>query len=104
MILMVPCASLAYLVLSQLNNSLEQIGDASASASPLSFGGFGSMIRHLERLVDGLDEALSSNSLSVSKLQLLQVEDFSNTLLYLSQLSQTVHSQQPDLTPSETQI
>lgn len=52
-----------------------QIGDASASASPLSFGGFGSMIRHLERLVDGLDDALSSNSLSVPKLQLLQVRE-----------------------------
>ena len=34
------------------------------------------MIRHLERLVDGLDDALSSNSLSVSKLQLLQVQTF----------------------------
>ena len=31
------------------------------------------MIRHLERLTDGLDEALSSNSLSVAKLRLLQV-------------------------------
>lgn len=50
-----------------------QIGDASASASPLSFGGFGSMLRHLGRLTGGLDAALTQDSLSKQKLQLLQV-------------------------------
>ena len=29
---------------------LAQVGDASASQSPLSFGGFGGMVRHLPRL------------------------------------------------------
>jgi lycopene cyclase CruP len=32
------------------------VGDSSGSQSPLSFGGFGAMIRHLERLVTGIDE------------------------------------------------
>jgi len=41
-----------------------QIGDASATQSPLSFGGFGSMIRHLPRLVAGVDQALQDNKLS----------------------------------------
>ena len=35
-----------------------QIGDASASQSPLSFGGFGNMLRHLPRLIEGTDQAL----------------------------------------------
>lgn len=35
-----------------------QIGDASGIQSPLSFGGFGAMTRHLARLTEGLTEAL----------------------------------------------
>ena len=49
-----------------------QVGDASASASPLSFGGFGSMVRHLGRLCSGLDSALAEDALSLNKLKLLQ--------------------------------
>ena len=37
-----------------------QVGDASGIQSPLSFGGFGSLTRHLERLVGAIDECLSS--------------------------------------------
>ena len=51
----------------------EQVGDASASQSPLSFGGFGSMLRHLRRLTDGLDQALRQNMLARGNLKLLQV-------------------------------
>ncbi len=50
-----------------------KVGDASASQSPLSFGGFGSMLRHLQRLTDGLDQALKQDRLSRSALKLLQV-------------------------------
>jgi len=50
-----------------------QIGDASASQSPLSFGGFGSMLRHLRRLTDGCDAALQQDRLSKQDLKLLQV-------------------------------
>ena len=51
----------------------EQVGDASASQSPLSFGGFGSMLRHLRRLTDGLDQALHQDMLARGDLKLLQV-------------------------------
>ena len=35
-----------------------QVGDASGIQSPLSFGGFGAMTRHLKRLRDALSDAL----------------------------------------------
>ena len=49
-----------------------QVGDASAGQSPLSFGGFGNMVRHLPRLSMGLDGALRANRLSRRDLSLLQ--------------------------------
>ena len=36
-----------------------QVGDASGIQSPLSFGGFGSLCRHIERIVGAVDEALA---------------------------------------------
>lgn len=48
------------------------IGDASAQQSPLSFGGFGSMLRHLPRLVSGVDRVLVVNRLDGAALQSLQ--------------------------------
>lgn len=48
------------------------IGDSSGSQSPLSFGGFGAMIRHLYRLTDGIHEALQTDALERSTLALLQ--------------------------------
>jgi lycopene cyclase CruP len=48
------------------------IGDSSGSQSPVSFGGFGSMIRHLSRLTDGIEMAIQADSLSNQDLQLLQ--------------------------------
>lgn len=50
-----------------------QVGDASASHSPLSFGGFGSMLRHLPRLHQGLHTALQRDRLDVTTLAGLQV-------------------------------
>jgi hypothetical protein len=35
-----------------------QVGDASGIQSPLSFGGFGSLTRHIERIVGAIDDAL----------------------------------------------
>jgi lycopene cyclase CruP len=49
-----------------------QVGDASAAQSPLSFGGFGSMLRHLPRLADGVDEALGQERLGRGDLAWLQ--------------------------------
>jgi len=48
------------------------VGDSSGSQSPLSFGGFGAMVRHLERLTAGIDEALETDSLDQNELGLLQ--------------------------------
>lgn len=40
-------------------NRVLQVGDASGIQSPLSFGGFGSLTRHLDRVCGALEEALS---------------------------------------------
>ena len=48
------------------------VGDSSGSQSPLSFGGFGAMVRHLKRLTQGIQEALESDLLSQNALAILQ--------------------------------
>lgn len=48
------------------------VGDSSGSQSPISFGGFGSMVRHLERLTTGIHEALFCDALSQNALKQLQ--------------------------------
>ncbi|WP_373539647.1 NAD(P)/FAD-dependent oxidoreductase [Chamaesiphon sp.] len=48
------------------------IGDSSGSQSPVSFGGFGAMIRHLSRLTSGIEMAIHADALSHRDLQLLQ--------------------------------
>jgi lycopene cyclase CruP len=48
------------------------VGDSSGHQSPLSFGGFGAMLRHLQRLTLGIDEALTSDCLGAGPLGLLQ--------------------------------
>jgi len=47
------------------------VGDSSGNQSPLSFGGFGAMVRHLKRLTVGMHEALQTDQLS-TQLGLLQ--------------------------------
>ncbi len=76
------------------------IGDSSASQSPLSFGGFGSMVRHLKRLTVGIEEALKTENLSQNALNLLQPYQPSLSVTWLFQRSmsvkvnQTVHPDQ----------
>jgi lycopene cyclase CruP len=48
------------------------VGDSSGSQSPVSFGGFGAMMRHLERLTGGICDAIQADALSNTDLQLLQ--------------------------------
>ncbi len=48
------------------------IGDSSGSQSPVSFGGFGAMMRHLSRLTDGIEMAIAADALRAIDLQLLQ--------------------------------
>ncbi len=40
------------------------IGDSSGSQSPVSFGGFGAMVRHLKRFTFAIDEALKIDVLT----------------------------------------
>ncbi|MGB7417353.1 MAG: FAD-binding oxidoreductase, partial [Thermosynechococcaceae cyanobacterium] len=53
-------------------NRLLAVGDSSGNQSPLSFGGFGAMMRHLGRLEAGIHEALTVDCLSQSDLAQLQ--------------------------------
>jgi len=48
------------------------VGDSSGSQSPLSFGGFGAMIRHLKRLSNGIYEAIQTQQYDAPALSLLQ--------------------------------
>jgi lycopene cyclase CruP len=48
------------------------VGDSSGLQSPLSFGGFGAMLRHLPRLESGIDQALRQDCLTAKDLALLQ--------------------------------
>lgn len=48
------------------------VGDSSGSQSPVSFGGFGAMVRHLSRLTEGIGEALKADACDRSSLALLQ--------------------------------
>lgn len=47
------------------------MGDASGIQSPLSFGGFGSLTRHIERVLGGVDEALTHNLLECEYINTL---------------------------------
>jgi lycopene cyclase CruP len=53
-------------------NRILPVGDSSGSQSPLSFGGFGALIRHLKRLTEGIHEALLNDVLDRRALALLQ--------------------------------
>ncbi|KAI5683277.1 hypothetical protein M9H77_04505 [Catharanthus roseus] len=48
-----------------------QFGDASGIQSPVSFGGFGSLTRHLGRLATGIHEAVDGNFLDSESLSML---------------------------------
>ncbi|NDJ24045.1 FAD-binding oxidoreductase [Nostoc sp. B(2019)] len=66
------------------------VGDSSGSQSPLSFGGFGAMVRHLKRLTFGIYEALQTEQLSAKALSLLQPYQPSLTVTWLFQKAMSV--------------
>jgi lycopene cyclase CruP len=66
------------------------VGDSSGSQSPLSFGGFGAMVRHLSRLTKGIDEALSADLLNSQSLGLLQPYQPNLSVTWLFQKSMSV--------------
>ncbi|GAB4815041.1 hypothetical protein N2152v2_002087 [Parachlorella kessleri] len=68
-----------------------QIGDAAAGQSPLSFGGFGAMVHHLDRLTEGVDDALRADLLSKSDLGWLQPYQPSLSVAWLFQRAMSVN-------------
>ena len=82
-------------------NRILQIGDASAAASPLSFGGFGSMIRHLPRLTEGLVEALDGEHLSQRELEWLQPYQPAISAAWLFQRSMSLRPGQSKFLPAD---
>lgn len=76
-------------------NRILPVGDSSGSQSPVSFGGFGAMVRHLKRLTLGIQEALATEELSSTALALLQPYQPSLTVTWLFQkaMSVGVHQQ-----------
>lgn len=66
------------------------VGDSSGNQSPLSFGGFGAMVRHLKRLTNGIDQALRYEMLDRSALSLLQPYQPNLSVTWLFQKSMSV--------------
>lgn len=71
------------------------VGDSSGNQSPLSFGGFGAMVRHLERLSQGIQDALQQEALSSADLGWLQPyqPNLSVTWLFQRSMSVQLHQQ-----------
>ncbi|MEX0267619.1 NAD(P)/FAD-dependent oxidoreductase [Leptolyngbyaceae cyanobacterium UHCC 1019] len=66
------------------------IGDSSGSQSPLSFGGFGAMVRHLQRLTHGIDQALQADVCDRRALSLLQPYQPNLSVTWLFQRTMSV--------------
>ncbi len=66
------------------------VGDSAGGQSPVSFGGFGAMIRHLKRLTNGINEALTIDRLSSKELALLQPYQPNISVTWLFQQTMSV--------------
>ena len=71
-------------------NRILPVGDSAGGQSPVSFGGFGAMIRHLKRLTNGIHEALTVDSLSSKDLALLQPYQPNISVTWLFQQTMSV--------------
>jgi lycopene cyclase CruP len=71
-------------------NRILAVGDSSGAQSPLSFGGFGAMLRHLERLSRGVMEALQADCLDRASLALLQPYQPNLSVTWLFQQSMSL--------------
>lgn len=74
-----------------------QVGDSAGMQSPLSFGGFGAMVRHLPRLTAGIDQALKGDWLTKRDLQALQPYQPNLSVTWLFQKSMSVPVNNIDL-------
>ena len=70
------------------------VGDSSGSQSPVSFGGFGAMVRHLGRLSQGINQALQADTLSSKDLSLLQPYQPNISVTWLFQRTMSVGVEQ----------
>ena len=66
------------------------VGDSAGGQSPVSFGGFGAMIRHLPRLTEGIDRALKVDCLKQKDLALLQPYQPNISVTWLFQQTMSV--------------
>jgi lycopene cyclase CruP len=66
------------------------LGDGSGAQSPLSFGGFGAMMRHLIRLSDAIGQALVAQCLDAGSLALVQPYQPNLQVTWLFQKSMSV--------------
>jgi lycopene cyclase CruP len=71
-------------------NRILPIGDSSGSQSPVSFGGFGSMVRHLKRLTIGIEAAKIADTLDYKSLRLLQPYQPNISVTWLFQRTMSV--------------
>ncbi len=71
-------------------NRILAVGDSSGSQSPVSFGGFGAMVRHLSRLSIGINEALNNNLLNRQALSWLQPYQPNISVTWLFQRTMSV--------------
>jgi lycopene cyclase CruP len=67
-----------------------QVGDSSGMQSPLSFGGFGALMRHLVRLTEGIQECLTQDFLTALDLRSLQPYQPNLSVTWLFQKSMSV--------------
>jgi len=82
-------------------NRILPVGDSSGGQSPVSFGGFGAMIRHLKRLTFAIDEALKVDSLQSKDLALIQPYQPNISVTWLFQRTMSVGI---DKNPNPNQI
>ena len=66
------------------------VGDSSGCQSPLSFGGFAALLRHLPRLTDGIHSALATKKLDKKSLNELQPYQPNLSVTWLFQQSMSV--------------
>jgi hypothetical protein len=84
-----PCYSSATPLVPGFDRVL-QLGDASASQSPLSFGGFGSLLRHISRLSGAISHALQDDKLSRQDLSWIHPYQPSLSAAWLFQRSMSM--------------
>jgi lycopene cyclase CruP len=71
-------------------NRILAVGDSSGLQSPLSFGGFGAMLRHLDRLVEGICGALEVDCLAKRDLAQIQAYQPNLSVTWLFQKTMSV--------------